>query len=101
VQIPAHTHDVTLPNHTHAIEYGIYQLDRLPSAISIKVDGTATSINGLSGENIDLIAYLSKDASGRINRGWHTVEITPNDLGRINAQLITQFFIRSHEGVIA
>lgn len=101
VSIPAHTHDVTIPNHTHAIEYGIYQLDRLPSAVSIKVDGTATGITELEGENIDLIAYLSKDTTGKINRGWHTVEITPNDLGRINAQLTTQFFIRSHEGVVA
>ena len=101
VSIPAHTHDVTIPNHTHAIEYGIYQLDRLPSAVSIKVDGNATGITELEGENIDLIAYLLKDTTGKINRGWHTVEITPNDLGRINAQLTTQFFIRSHEGVVA
>jgi phage minor structural protein len=98
VSIPAHTHSITLPDHTHDIDYGIFQLDRLPTAVVIAVDGNTISFTQTSGDNIDLIPYLSKDADGKVNRGWHTITITPNDLGRINAQVYTQFFIQSRGG---
>jgi hypothetical protein len=45
-----------------------------------------------------LIPYLSKDTEGKVNRGWHTIAIAPNDLGRINAQIFTQFFVQSRGG---
>jgi phage minor structural protein len=92
---PNHTHDITLPNHTHAIEFGIYKLDNLPSTVAIKVDGNTVPFTETSGDNVDLIPYLSKDGDGKVNRGWHTVTIAPNDLGRINANIYTQFFIQS------
>jgi len=95
VTIPNHTHTVSIPNHTHEIEHGIFLLDRLPTKVTIKVDGNIVPITAIEGEDVDLIPYLSMDEAWRIRRGWHTVEIAPNDLGRINAQLITQFFIQS------
>ncbi|WP_307475593.1 phage tail spike protein [Cytobacillus purgationiresistens] len=95
VSIPNHTHDFTIPNHIHEIAHGIYKLNRLPSTVTIKVDGKAVSHTSTSGDNIDLVPYLSTDSGNKIQRGWHTVEITPNDLGRINAQLNLQFFIQS------
>ena len=95
VSIPNHTHTVSIPNHTHEIEHGIFLLDRLPSTVTIKVDGNTVPVTAINGEDVDLIPYLATDDSGMIIRGWHTVEIAPNDLGRINAQLITQFFIQS------
>ena len=95
VSIPNHTHDITLPNHTHAIQFGIYKLDKTPTTVTIKVDGNTVPVNGTSGDNIDLIPYLAKDSEGKVNRGWHTVTIAPNDLGRVNAQIYTQFFIQS------
>ncbi|MCM3241336.1 phage tail protein [Cytobacillus oceanisediminis] len=98
VTIPAHTHDITLPDHTHAIQFGIFKLDNVPSKVTIKVDGNTVPYTVTNGDNIDLIPYLSKDSEGRVNRGWHTVTITPNDLGRINAQIYTQFFIQSRGG---
>src|SRR5690606_13930614 len=101
VTIPNHTHDFTLPNHVHDIEHGIFKLDRLPVRVSIKVDGNLVPYTALSGESIDLIPYLALDSERRVQRGWHTVEITPNDLGRINAQLMTQFFMQSRGGVDA
>lgn len=98
VSIPDHTHDFTLPNHTHEIQHGIYKLDRKPTAVTIKVDSNTVSHTSISGEKVNLISYLDADTDGRVRRGWHTVEITPNDLGRITAQITTQFFIQSRGG---
>src|SRR5690606_34353803 len=80
VTIPNHTHEFTLPDHTHEIQHGIYKLGWTPSSVVIKVDGNAVPYTSTSGENIDLIPYLAADSSGMVTRGWHTVEITPNDL---------------------
>lgn len=98
VTIPAHTHDITLPDHTHAIQFGIFKLDNVPTKVTIKVDGNKVPYTATNGDNIDLIPYLSNDGEGKVNRGWHTVTMTPNDLGRINAQIYTQFFIQSRGG---
>src|SRR5690606_12713983 len=99
--IPSHRHDITLPNHTHEIEHGIFKLNRLPSRVTIKVDGVTVPYTSTSGDSIDLVPYLTLDSDRRVQRGWHTVEITPNDLGRINAQLMVQFFMQSRGGVDA
>src|SRR5690606_4837450 len=101
IDIPAHQHDITLPDHTHEIQHGIFKLDRTPSKVTIKVDGNVVPITATSGDSIDLIPYLALDSENRVQRGWHTVEITPNDLGRINAQLMVQFFMQSRGGVDA
>ncbi|WP_281202708.1 phage tail spike protein [Cytobacillus kochii] len=98
VTIPDHTHDFTLPNHTHEIQHGIYKLNSTPSRVTIKVDGNTVPHTSTSGQNIDLIPHLGTDSSGKVNRGWHTIEITPNSLGRITAQITTQFFIQSRGG---
>ncbi|WP_241993880.1 hypothetical protein [Mesobacillus foraminis] len=95
VTIPDHTHDFTLPDHTHEIQHGIYKLNRTSSAVTIKVDGNTVPHTSTSGDNINLIPYLKQDSGGKVVRGWHSVEITPNDLGRITAQITTQFFIQS------
>lgn len=98
VTIPAHTHDITLPDHTHEIQFGIFKLNNTPSRVTITVDGNTVPYTATNGDNINLIPYLSKDSEGKVNRGWHKVTITPNDLGRINAQIYTQFFIQSRGG---
>ena len=92
-----HTHpfNFTLEDHTHDLQFGIYKLDKMPAKVSIKIDGNAVPVTALNGDNINIIPYLSKDSSGKVNRGWHTIHITPDDLGRINAQIYTQFFIQS------
>lgn len=98
VTIPDHTHDFTLPNHTHEIQHGIYKLSSTPSRVTIKVDGNTVPHTSTFGTNIDLVPYLQTDDSGKVTRGWHTVEISPNGLGRINAQVTTQFFMQSRGG---
>lgn len=96
VTIPDHNHEIELPNHTHDILYGIYKYPTMPSSVSVKVDGN--QVSGTSRE-IDLIPYLSKGEDGRILRGqWHEVAITPNDLGRINANIYGQYFLQSQGG---
>jgi len=102
VNIPAHTHSVSdhdheieLEPHTHPIEHGIFQLETLPTNVEIKVDGNLVSFSGTSADELNLIPYLSKDGNGKVSRGKHIVSLTPDDRGRINAQVNTQFFIQS------
>lgn len=99
VSIPTHTHDITLPDHTHDIEFGIYELNDTPSSVTIEVDGNNVSVSGTSGQDIDLVPYLSKDSDGRIQRGRYAeIKITPNSLARINATVISRLFIQSRIG---
>ncbi|MDV8116069.1 phage tail spike protein [Bacillus cereus] len=108
VTLPSHKHDVTIsphdhtveiPSHRHDISHGIFRLNQIPSKVTIKVDGNPIPITSVSGENIDLISYLSKGNDGKIERGkWHKVEILPDKLGRINANIISRLFISSNIG---
>lgn len=98
VTIPNHAHDIELPNHTHDVKHEIVELDTLPSKVTIKVDGNVVPHTSISGDRINLIDYMSKDSSGRITRGRHEVEILPNGLARIEADLICRVFIQSQLG---
>ncbi|MFS0647078.1 hypothetical protein [Siminovitchia sp. 179-K 8D1 HS] len=101
IDIPDHQHNISIPDHTHGIDYGIFKISRMPTKVTIKVDGKAIPHTATSGDSLDLIPYLALDSEKRVQRGWHTVEITPNDLGRIHAQLMVQFFMQSRGGVNA
>jgi hypothetical protein len=99
INIPNHTHSITLPDHTHDIQHGIYKLSEKPSKVSIKVDGNIVPVDSTSAQNINLIPYLSKDGGGKIERNkWHDVTITPDKLGRVNANIISRLFIQSRTG---
>jgi phage minor structural protein len=100
-QMP-HTHDMphthTIPSHTHDIEYGIFE-GPIPTALTVRVDGNVVPGLGTSATDVDIVPYLAKDESGRIQRGtWHTIEIAPNSLGRIVASVVTQIFVQSRGG---
>jgi phage minor structural protein len=92
---PHHSHQVVIENHEHPLIFGIFKLQQKPTAVTIRVDGNLVQYSNISGNDIDLVPYLSKDADGKIARGRHVVSITPDDLGRISAQINTQFFIQS------
>ncbi|CAH1054032.1 phage tail spike protein [Paenibacillus pseudetheri] len=91
-----HTHNI--PAHTHGIQYGIY-LGPTPSSLNIQVDGNVVPYSETSGNDIDIIPFLSKDDSGRVERGkWHEIKITPDTLGRIVGSVVTQLFVQSRGG---
>lgn len=95
VRIESHKHQFTIPDHTHDIEYGMYQGSSARSA-TLRVDGIYV---GNTNTEVDIIPYLSKDKGGRIQRGtWHTVEIVPDGLTRVNASLFIQLFTTSRGG---
>jgi phage minor structural protein len=101
-RVSAHTHTVqahthTVQNHTHAIQFGIYEGQRASRA-TIRVDGNV--LPAQSGyDNIDIVAYLSKDDSGKIQRGtWHTIEVLPDTMSRIVGAVFSQTFCNSRGG---
>lgn len=99
ISIPNHTHTITLPDHTHDIQHGIYKLSEKPGRVIVKVDGNIVPVDSTSAQNINLIPYLSKDGGGKIERNkWHEVTITPDKLGRVNANIISRLFIQSRTG---
>lgn len=95
VKIEPHVHSYTLPDHTHEILYGMYQGQSANSA-TLRIDGQYVNITD---KEVNIIPYLSKDQGGRIQRGtWHTVEIVPDGLTRVNASLFIQLFTTSRGG---
>lgn len=95
--LPDHTHSITMPSHTHNMEYGIYEGSTANSATVI-VDGNEMP-EPTNWNDINIIDYLSKDDSGRINRDtWHKIEILPDTQSRIVAALFTQLFTNSRGG---
>lgn len=101
--LPNHNHGMEhahqIASHTHDITYGIYEYQKLPTALTIKIDGNIIPNVDLNGNDIDLVKYLSTDSSGKIKRGcFHTVEITPDNLARITATVIKQIFLQSRGG---
>ena len=98
VTIPSHTHDLTLPDHTHGIVYGIYEGSRA-SSVTILVDGTEVPAGEVTKREIDVAQWLSKDDAGKIRRGaWHEIQIVPDKLTRIEANLTAQVFVQSVGG---
>lgn len=98
VDIPSHTHSVSVPAHNHQIDFGIYEGARASRA-SVSVDGTIVPEEEISKKEIDIVRYLEKDENGKITRGaWHTIEITPTGLTRIEANLFVQVFVQSTGG---
>ena len=97
-RVESHTHSLTLPNHTHKIQYGIFTGSRA-KRLQVSVDGTAlgqtfeTTIN-----NLDLVKYLKQDQQGNIERGWHTITITPDQLSRVECDIVIQLFANSRGG---
>lgn len=98
VQIPNHSHTITLEPHEHGIVYGIYEGGQA-EGVTLKVDGAVILPEEITGDEMDIVSFLSKDADGKILRGtWHEIEIIPDGLTRIEASLFVQTFIQSVGG---
>ncbi|MGM0166930.1 hypothetical protein IGI39_001910 [Enterococcus sp. AZ135] len=98
VNIPSHKHNVVLPEHTHPLEWGIFQASESASSVDIIVDGTTLPKHETSQDRLNLVDYLKKTSSGKIQRGNHTIKIKPNKLARIEAQVTCRVFIQSQLG---
>lgn len=107
IEIPKHEHefDVTIPaieiqDHSHEQIYGIYEHDKLPTKLEVKVDGNIVPITTLSATSVDLTPFLARDGNDRVQRNrFATVEIRPTDeLAQISANIIWGLFIQSHKG---
>ena len=95
--VPNHQHGFSIPDHEHQIEHGIFQ-GPSPTVVVVKVDGNTVPDLGTSETDVDIVPYLAKDEGGRIQRGWHEITITPDNLGRIVANVVSQFFVQSRGG---
>lgn len=96
--LESHTHEVNMPSHSHGISYGIYEGGKADN-VTIKVDDTEIPAEALENDEMDIVQYLSKDVNGKIRRGtWHTIEIAPDSLARIEANLFVQTFVTSYSG---
>ena len=95
-ELTPHTHSVSVPEHTHDLEYGIYTGSRAKD-VTISVDGNEIPAEAIGEEKeIDIAAYMRKGTDGRVTRGaWHKVTITPDALTRITVNLFFQVFIQS------
>lgn len=98
VQIPFHKHNVVLPEHTHPLEWGIFQASDSASSVDIIVDGTTLPNHETNQDRLNIVNYLKKTSSGKIQRGNHTIKIKPNKLARIEAQVTCRVFIQSQLG---
>jgi len=95
-ELEAHTHTLNIPDHTHELEYGVYEGERADE-ITLVVDGEEVPAEAIGeASELDVAPYLRKDADGRVTRGtWHTVAFTPDKLTRITEDLFFQVFIQS------
>lgn len=98
VQIPSHKHNVVLPEHTHPLEWGIFQASDSASRVDIIVDGTTLPKHETNQDRLNIVNYLRKTSSGKIQRGNHTIQVKPNKLARIEAQVTCRVFIQSQLG---
>lgn len=98
VKIPSHKHNVVLPEHTHPLEWGIFQASDSASSVDIIVDGTTLPKHEINQDRLNIVNYLKKTSSGKIQRGNHTIKIKPNKLARIEAQVTCRVFIQSQLG---
>lgn len=96
--VPAHTHQITLPDHTHDIEFGIFEHTDRATRLTVKVDGVNTTLTATTIDFVNIIPFLRKDTNGLVSKGKHTIEILPDKLARISAQITCRVFIRSQVG---
>lgn len=97
VSIPAHSHRFSIPDHTHEIEYGIYK-GTSAKEVTIKVDSNTVPDTFQQIDDLNIIPYLSTDKEGKISRGWHTLQVVPDTLTRIELDLVIQLFANSRGG---
>lgn len=86
ISMPSHSHRITVPSHRHDIEYGIYE-GTTATGIQVIVDGIPRGPRYYGSENnVDITSWIQTP-------GWHTIELSSLQLGRINASLYMKTFV--------
>lgn len=86
VYVPSHTHQVNIPSHSHAIDYGIYE-STTATGVRVIIDGvTRGGVYSSTENNADVTSWIQTP-------GWHTIELSSQQLGRINASLYMKTFV--------
>lgn len=98
VTIPNHEHEIDLPDHEHEIEHEIVEASVSASSVKIEIDGNLVPHTATTGNRLNLAQYMNKNDDGTVSRGRHEILITPNNLARIEADVILRVFIRSQIG---
>jgi len=88
VTLSSHSH--TVSDHTHNLTFGIYE-GTSATGVKVYVDGTLRLDNGGAGYTTD---QASLDLSSWITTtGWHYIELSSTQLGRINCAYFMQVFL--------
>ncbi|OAB45972.1 hypothetical protein [Paenibacillus glacialis] len=86
ISMPEHAHSISMPSHSHDIDYGIYE-SSYATGVRISIDGVIRGGTYSSSENtVDITQWIT-------TTGWHTIELTSTQLGRINASLYVKSFV--------
>lgn len=86
ITMPIHSHRITVPPHSHEIEYGIYE-GTMALGVRILIDGiTRGGVYSSTENNVNITQWIQTP-------GWHTIELSSQQLGRINASLYTKTFV--------
>jgi hypothetical protein len=90
----SHTHEITLPDHTHSLVYGIYE-NTTPAEVKVYCsDGTdygqAISLAAAPLDEYQPYALATElDLTSQFTgSGWKTIKFTSSRLGRINYKVI-------------
>jgi len=95
--IPGHSHNFNIPDHTHQITPGIFE-GTTASAMTLMIGNTVVGHYGTTIDNVNLVPFLPTGGGGRIRRGWHTIEIIPNNITRVECNISVQLFANSRGG---
>ena len=99
IDIPDHSHRLTLPDHDHEITPGIYFFGS-PAGFTLWVNGQQRAAFTATTAEIDLTAYLTSAATGKVTRGaWQSIEIRPDGLAYISIDMYVQGFVQSRGDV--
>ncbi|WP_440112192.1 hypothetical protein [Paenibacillus sp. QZ-Y1] len=86
IDMPSHRHRIDVPPHSHPIEYGIFE-GTMATGVRIIIDGiTRGGVYSSTENNVDVTPWIQTP-------GWHTIELSSQQLGRINASLYMKTFV--------
>ncbi|AFH22130.1 hypothetical protein OSG_eHP18_00100 [environmental Halophage eHP-18] len=81
-----HNHDVTIPNHTHPPDAGIFTTGDTPSNTGVDINGT-TVASGIGTGTFE----TTVDIAGDLTKGsWNDITLTSDSLGRVQATVFIE-----------